>query len=115
MVEKREARIAYIDAVPGMGMVLIIIFRGGWIDTIASCKADAAESLIEWFRTSGYLEEIKAFARGKGLLALRGISELEDWLAERGIRRGELPARNLRQASVIMEGLKEYQRSKSGI
>lgn len=112
MVAKRETRIAYIDAVPGMGRVLIIIFRGGWIDTIASCETTKAEGIIEWFRSSGYFDELKAFAAGGGLLAMQGVSELEEWLAERGIRREELPARNLRQASVIMEGLREYHRSR---
>lgn len=112
MVAKREARIAYIDAIPGMGRAIIIIFRGGWIDTIASCEAKTAWELIEWLRRSGYIEEIKSFAAGEGLLALQGASDLEDWLAGRGILREQLPARNMRQASVIIEGLKEYQRSK---
>lgn len=110
---KREARIAYMDAVPGTGRTLVIIFRGGWIDAIASCEASKAEELIEWFRTSGYLEEIKEFAIGQGLHSLEGVSEVEEWLAELGIQRGGLPARNLRQVSVIMEGLREYHRCKS--
>jgi len=109
---KRETRTAYVDAVPGMGRILIVIFRGGWIDTITSCEAKDAEGLIGWLRSSGYTEEIKAFVIGEGLSALQGISELEDWLARHGIPRGELPARNLNQVSAIMEGLREYQRDK---
>lgn len=112
-VAKRETRIACFDSVPGMGRILIIIFRGGWIDAIASCEANTAEELVEWLKRSGYIDEIKAFSSGEGLLALQGFSELEDRLAECGIRRGGLPARNLRQATVIMEGLREYQRGKS--
>ncbi|MEN3035188.1 MAG: hypothetical protein ABC537_02685 [Candidatus Methanosuratincola sp.] len=110
---KREARIAYIDAIPGMGRILIIIFRGGWIDTIASCEANTTEGLIEWLQTSGYIEEIKSFATGEGLLALQGASELEDWLAGHGILKEQIPARNLKQASAIIEGLREYQGSRS--
>jgi len=97
-----------------MCRLLIVIFRGGWIDTITSCEAEDAEDIINWFRSSGYVEEIRGFATGEGLSALQGVSELEDWLAKHGIERAELSARNLKQVSVIMEGLKEYHRSKSG-
>lgn len=110
---KREVRMAYMDTVPGMARALVIIFRGGWIDAIVSCEASKAEELIEWFRSSGYLEEIKAFAIGEGLHSLEGVSELEDWLVDHGVQRGGLPARNAMQVSVIMEGLREYHRCKS--
>ncbi len=111
---KREARTAYIDALPGIGKILIVIFRGGWIDAITSCDAEDAEGLIKWFSTSGYTEEIRSFAAGEGLSALEGISKFEDWIAKKGIRREELPKGIWRQVSVIVEGLREYQRGKSG-
>ncbi|MBC7120441.1 MAG: hypothetical protein H5T33_02490 [Candidatus Methanosuratus sp.] len=113
MATKKEARIAYIEVIPGIGKVLIVVFRGGWIDSIVSCEAGSMDDLVRWLGTSGYIEEIRGFETGENFRALPDAARLECWLKGLGIQKQGLPERNMEQVAVIMEGLAEYQRAKS--
>ncbi len=101
---KKEARIARFEALPG-GRVLVVVFRGGWIDGISSfpAKGGAAGGLDG----SRYLEELRGISIGEGLGAAES-AELRGWAEGKGLPEVEAGERNVRQAKVIAEGFGRF-------
>lgn len=109
-MKKREARFLFLEGVPEAGMVLVLVFRGGWIDAIASAKVGSFGELKGWLESSGYLDEARFFDTGDGLKGILGdgLSSVEAWLSSLGIGKATLPIRNAEQARVIICGIRQY-------
>ena len=110
---KREARAAYVDAVPGADVFMVaIVFRGGWVDGMAMRKGfGGSEDLEGWLCSLAYFEELHGVAIGGDLLELLGcggVDRVAAWLEGKGKRVMPLALRNAKQAGVIMEGLRSY-------
>ena len=104
---KKEARIARVEGLPAGG-VLIIIFRGGWIDGLAGLMAGGRpEPVIGWLGGSKYWEELKGISLGENLeasIGAGGSSRVREWAKSKGLPEVGIGARNRRQARVLAEG-----------
>jgi hypothetical protein len=109
---KREARVAYIEAIPKDHVFLVaIVFRGCWIDGIVIKEGDkSAEEVEAWLAGSNYFEELTGIALGPemtGLLGKGGKREVETWSEGKGKKIIPLGSRNRDQAQVIIDGVKQ--------
>ncbi|MBC7112998.1 MAG: hypothetical protein H5T34_03095 [Candidatus Methanomethyliales bacterium] len=104
---KRETRKAYVDYIPeGRGIVVLFVFRGGWIDAIVMKRgAKDLEDLVKWLRETGYFEEISGIAFGEGFRSAIGWKMNEKYL---GIPLMDVPPRNRRDAEVVIEGIRKW-------
>lgn len=110
---KREARTLFVDAVGGGGgAALAIVFRGGWIDCIASVmEPGGAGATSAWLESQGFMLEVTGIVIGAGFAAAWGEAEaakLSGWARAKGLPRGALGSRNAAQARVISSGLEDY-------
>lgn len=107
---KREARVALVEALK-RGAVIVIIFRGGWIDGIMVNRGPTRlEELEKWLEVSPYFRELHGLAIGKDFLEVMGddgACEFRAWAVSMGKEILEAGARNLRQAGVIIGALRE--------
>ncbi len=101
---KKEARIARFEALPGGG-VLVVVFRGGWIDGISTLPAEGgAVGVLDGSR---FLQELRGISIGDGLVAAESAG-LRGWARGRGLPEVEAGERNVRQARVIAEGFGRF-------
>jgi len=108
---KREARVAYIEAMPkGRVFLVAIVFRGCWIDGIMIKEGYEAVGEVEaWLAGSDYFEELSGIALGPGMMNVlgeEGAREVETWAESKGKTVLPLGTRNRRQAQVIIDGVK---------
>lgn len=97
---KKEARIACLEPLPGGG-VLVIVFRGGWIDgLLAFPEGRGAAGGLE---ASRFMRELRGICLGEGL-AGADAAELRGWAGAKGLPEVEVGERNRGQARVIAEG-----------
>jgi len=109
---KREARVAYIEAIPrGRVFLIAIVFRGCWIDGIMIRGGyEAVGELEAWLAGSDYFEELSGIALGlemMNVLGGAGVRDVERWAEGKGKMVLPLGARNRQQAQVIIDGLKQ--------
>jgi hypothetical protein len=109
---KREARVAYIEAVPkGRVFLVAIVFRGCWIDGIMIREGyEAAREVEAWLAGSDYFEELSGIALGLemiNVLGAGGVRDVEEWAESKGKTVLPLGARNRHQAQVIIDGVKQ--------
>lgn len=109
---KREARVAYIEAIHKDHLFLaVIVFRGCWIDGIM-IKRDhkSTEELEAWLTSLNYFEELTGIALGPeitDLLGKGGKRKVEAWSESKGKKIIPLGSRNRDQAKVIINGVKQ--------
>jgi hypothetical protein len=109
---KREARTAYIEAIPNEQVFLIaIVFRGCWIDGIIIKKGyKSVEEVEAWLTCLNYFEELTGIALGHAMISVlgkEGRREIETWVEGKGKTIILLGSRNRSQAQVIIEGVKQ--------
>jgi hypothetical protein len=110
-VMKKEARIARVEGLPG-GSILVIVFRGGWIDGLSAFPGIAGRGgVAEWLDGSRYLEELRGISMGEGL-GVAEAAEVSGWAKTKGLPEVVIGERNRRQARVIAEGFRQLLQGK---
>jgi len=106
---KREARVAYIEAIPkGRVFLVAIVFRGCWIDGIMI--REGVGGVEGWLAGSDYFEELSGIALGlemMNVLGEGGAKDMKNWAESKGKTILPLGARNRHQAQVIIDGVKQ--------
>ena len=109
---KREARVAYIEAISKDHLFLVaIVFRGCWIDGIMIIEDHkSAEEVEAWLAGSNYFEELTGIALGPEIIDLLGKGgkiKVEAWSESKGKKIISIGSRNRDQARVIINGVKQ--------
>ncbi|MEM3882998.1 MAG: hypothetical protein QXO23_06410 [Candidatus Methanomethyliaceae archaeon] len=110
---KRETRRGYVDYLQeGGGVVVLFVFRGGWIDAIVMKRGlQDLRDLVSWLKETGYFEGISGIAFGEGFRKAFGGNMGEKYL--------EIPvkspsSRNVGDANVIIEGIRQWLSKEQG-
>lgn len=110
---KRETRRGYVDYIQeGGGVVVLFVFRGGWIDAIVMKRGlHDLRDLVNWLKETGHFGEISCMAFGEGFRKAFGGNMVEKYL--------EIPLkspspRNVGDANVIIEGIKQWLSKEQG-
>ncbi|MCX8182271.1 MAG: hypothetical protein N3D12_04060 [Candidatus Methanomethyliaceae archaeon] len=105
--KKREARKAYVEYIrEGGGMLVLFVFRGGWIDAIVMKRGlKGLGELVTWLRETGYFEEVSGIAFGEGFRGAIGGDLGEKNL---GMPMVSLSPRNRCDAEAIIEGIRHW-------
>jgi hypothetical protein len=101
----------------GKMAVIMIVFRGAWLDGMMVMKGvDSLEQLEGRIAGSNYFEELKGFALGRDFLSVlgqEGERAFEAWTADLGKGMLMLGNRNRELAEVMVRGIGEGLRGKS--